>query len=138
MLLLLKLKSFRVSNSCFVVRLKTLRVEIEICFSHDKFYFSLISWVLFNVIKFHGLFLKLRPSFHNINELILLLLLYLNISCRPSSLLQNLVNMVSNALLLLLVNQNIRVLIETLRDIFAWQMIDPPIALIKHLTMNFL
>ena len=72
MFIIIRAKYLTVNNTGCVVRLETLRVEIEIGFSHYKLPCSLISCPQFNIIKVHGLFIKLRSSFNNFEELFLL------------------------------------------------------------------
>lgn len=120
MLFLLGLEPLGVRKSIGVARLQALGIKVQVSLPHRKL--QSLPWDWKNAIELSSLFLELWSLSHDLHELLLLFPLHDGVLSGPSRLFQNFVNLMSDARLLLPVYQDVCILIQPLRQIFAWNM----------------
>lgn len=138
MFFLLGLESLRVSDTTQIGLLERQRIEVQVRFPQNKFNFSRISILECDIIQFESTLLELWFLFHDGHEPLLLGLLSSWVLSGTASLFHDIVDLMSDALLLLSVNKNVFILVQAFGHVFDWNMSDSHVFLIKHSFLKLL
>jgi len=135
---LFHLESLWISDTAYIGLLERRRIEVQVRFSQDEFNFSRISLLECDIVQLKSTLLEFRFLFHNFHESLLLCFLSIWVLSGTASLLHDFKDLMSDAFLLLSVNENILILVQAFGHVFDWDMSDSHVVFVKHSFLKWL